>query len=325
MRRCWRGWVAFWSRKEAGTSIAMFRVAIGLCVLFSILEVAFLDIPDAIWVDSEFGGYRKFGDSPWLVDLLGGATPTVIAQLVWLTIALSLILLLGVGGRVTAFCLLQSYMALTDGNSHSGGSYDELLMNALWLLVLAPSTATLSVDCWRRTGRWVSQEPVLAFARYLAIFQLLLMYWTTGLQKVSAYWVPGGDFSALYYIFQQPSWQRFDMSWVAPFYPITQVGTGISWFWEVSAPVWLLALWYDNNPGAGGRVRGFLERWRVKWLYLFVGVFFHVMVLFLMSIGPFSFVSLSFYVCLIAPDEWERVMERFASHKRSATASTIAS
>ena len=32
----------------------------------------------------------------------------------------------------------------------------------------------------------------------------LLVYWTTGVQKVSAYWVPGGDFSALYFIGSNP-------------------------------------------------------------------------------------------------------------------------
>jgi hypothetical protein len=325
MSRFWQAWVAFWSRKEPGTSIALFRIAIGLCVGFTILHVVSLGLADVVWVDAEFGGYRKLGDGPWLVALMGGASPLVIAQLVWLNIGLSLFLVLGVGGRLTAFCLLQSYMALTDGNSHAGGSYDELMMNALWLLVLAPSTATLSVDCWRRTGRWVSEVPVLAFGRYLVIFQLLLMYWTTGLQKVSAYWVPGGDFSALYYIFQQPSWQRFDMGWVAPLFPLTQLGTGMSWFWEVSAPVWLLALWYDNRGRAGGRLQKGFERLRVKWIYLAVGVFFHGVVLVFMSIGPFSYVSLAFYACLIRPDEWERVFKRFGAYRLSDTASRMAS
>jgi len=314
-----------WARKEVGTSIALFRIGLGLCVVWSIAHLAMLGIPDAVWVDAEFGGYRKLGEGPWLVELLGGATPQVISLLVWLTVGLGLFVTLGIGGRVSVFCLLQSYMALADGNGHAGGSYDELLMNGLWLLVLAPSTATLSVDCWRRTGQWHSDEPVLAFGRYLVIFQLLLMYWTTGLQKVSAFWMPGGDFSALYYILQQPSWQRFDMGWIAPVFAMTQISTAASWFWEVSAPLWLLALWYDGTRERGGRVRALFCRWRVKWAYFLVGVIFHVTVIAFMEIGPFTFISLAFYSCLITPTEWERVATGLRRYRRPESSAAMAS
>jgi hypothetical protein len=168
--------------------------------------------------------------------------------------------------------------------------------------------------------------PVFAFGRYLVIFQLLLMYWTTGLQKVSAFWMPGGDFSALYYIFQQPSWHRFDMSWIAQFYWLTQVGTAVSWFWEVSAPLWLLALWYESTKERGGRLRDLFCRWRIKWVYFAVGVFFHVLVLAVMEIGPFSLVSVAFYTCLLSPAEWQRFAVGLrGGHSRVERASATAS
>ena len=61
---------------------------------------------------------------------------------------------------------------------------DRLLTNALWLLVLSRSTATLSLDCRLRTGQWVSSVLVPAWPRYLALYQLVLVYGTTGLQKL---------------------------------------------------------------------------------------------------------------------------------------------
>ena len=88
------------------------------------------------------------------------------------------------------------------------------------------------------------------------MWQLVLMYWATGLQKVSTHWVPGGDLMALYYILQQPTWQWIDMAWVAPYAALTQVGTAVSWWWEVTCPVWLWAWWSSRSEtprvGAAG-------------------------------------------------------------------------
>src|SRR5262249_22515372 len=146
----------------------------------------------------------------------------------------------GLGGRVAAFVTLQGYVALHRLDGNSSGSSDLLVTNGLWLLVLARSTATLSLDCKLRTGRFRSDDPIPAFPRYLAVLQLVAMYWSTGVQKVSVYWFPAGSYSALYYILQQPTWQRFSMSWAARIYPITQVATAVTWIWEVSAPALLL-------------------------------------------------------------------------------------
>ena len=178
--------------------------------------------------------------------------------------------------------------------------------------MLAPSTHTMSVDCRLRNGCWFDERKVLAYGRYLGIAQLLLMYWTTG-SKVSAYWVPGGDFSALYFILQQPSWHRGDMSWLAPYFALTQIGTCVSWFWEVSAPLWLLALWYSSTQERGGFLRMWFCRLRVKWIYLGIGLVFHGGVLLFMAIGPFSVISLAYYVCLVRPTEWQALVRRFRS------------
>src|SRR5262249_45989543 len=147
------------------------------------------------------------------------------------------LLALGLGGRVTALVVAQSYLAVSQLNPLCCAGDDRLLSNALWLLVLSRSTVTLSLDCRLRTGRWVSDEPVPAWPRYLAIVQLVLVYGATGLQKMGIDWLPGGGFAALYYILQEPAWVRWDMSWLAWVFPLTQIATAVAWFFEVSAPL----------------------------------------------------------------------------------------
>lgn len=303
MRALWGRWVALLERREPGTSLALFRIAVGLCVIWSIGSVVRADLIDVIWVDRAYGGYRSLGDGDRLLALLGGPRPEVIWPMTWACLAGAAALVLGLGGRLTALIVLQLFLPLSDANSHAGGSDDPLLSNALWLLVLARSTATLSLDCRLRTGRWTSPEQVPSWPRWLAIVQLFLMYGSTGLQKLSASWTPGGGFSALYYILQQPTWQRGDMSWAAQVYPLTQLATALTWTWEVGAPLWLLAFWFRYTRDRPGRLRALCNRVDLRSIMAGIGLVLHLGILSLMEVGPFSLVALSFYTCLYHPDE----------------------
>jgi hypothetical protein len=308
--KIWRWWLDLLALKEPGTTLALFRMACGLCVISTIATVVQSDLVEVIWLNSEHGGIRELGRSTWLVERLGGATPTVVWPLVIGTMFSGLMLALGIGGRVTAFAALQLYMAVTDINGHAGGSYDELLSNALWLLVLAPSSQTLSVGCRRRNGRWTDPTPVAAWPRYLVIFQLVLAYSSTGLQKLSAHWTPVGGFSALYYILQQPSWHRFDMSWAASVYPLTQLATLTTWLFEIGAPLVLLALWFRRTADRPGRLRALFNRLHWRTVFVVVGVQIHLGVFLLMDVGPFTWVTLSLYICLFDPQEWSELSQR---------------
>lgn len=301
----WRRWVEFTSRTESGTSIALFRVLIGLCVVLNMAMVLGDGLVPMIWADVAHGGIAKVRPG-LLVRALGGATPEVMGALAWANVALGVALAVGLGGRITAFVTLQVFSATVDINGLAGGSYDELLQNGLWLCVLGPTTATLSLDSRIRTGSWRSGARVGVWARYLIVLQLVLMYGSTGLQKMSSYWTPGGDFSALYYILQQPSWHRVDMRWLADVFVVTQIGTATSWLWEVCAPLWLLAFYWSETAGRPGVWRARFNRWRVREIYAAIGVVFHAALLVLMDVGPFSPVSLAFYAALVHPWEYER-------------------
>lgn len=310
--KTWRRWVALLDRREAGTSLALFRVAIGLCVLGTIGTVLAHDLVTVLWVDREWGGYRSLGKGSWLVELLGGPRPAVIWALVAVSLVGGLLLTVGLASRLGALLSLQGVLALTWVNGHAGGSYDDLLTNALWLLLLADAGATLSLSCRLRTGRWTSERPVPSWPRWLAVLQLVLMYASSGSQKLSSYWVPGGDFSALYYILQQPSWQRVDMRWVAPWFPVTQAATALTWAWEVSSPLLLWVYWLRLTEHRPGRLRALVRSHDPRLLFAGIGVPMHLGTLLLMNVGPFSALSLSYYLCLWHPDEWRALGPRLA-------------
>ena len=205
---------------------------------------------------------------------------------------LGVLLVLGFGGRSIALLAAQSMFALSMINGETKGSYDALLGNALWLLVLADSTATWSVDARIRSGR--SSKRIAPWPRFRATSRSF-SWWSstssTRIQKISAHWTFAGGFSALYYILQQPTWHRFDMTWAARIYPLTQVGTMVTWLFELSAPAVLLWCYTRRKP----------PRFDLRIPFVLVGIMLHLGILILLDVGPFSMIVLAFYPCLFAP------------------------
>jgi hypothetical protein len=313
LSRWWSAWVSLIDRREPGDAMAAFRIGVSAVVLWVLISMTAAGLPGILWVDRAWGGYRALGEGSHLIRWLGGPTPGVIHSVVGVTIAGAALLLIGFGGRVTAFVTLQGYVALQRLDGSSSGSSDLLVTNALWLLVLARSTATLSLDCRLRTGHLRSDEPILAFPRYLAVFQLVTMYWATGVQKLSVYWFPGGSYAALYYILQQPTWQRFSMSWAARVYPLTQVATAVTWIWEVSAPVLLLIYYFRDTLERPGRLRAWMNRFDLRIPWAIVGLTLHLMILIAMDVGHFTLIALAFYACLWRPEELRAAGARVAA------------
>jgi len=307
MMRRWSRWVQLLSRREAGTSLALLRIALGLCALGIFIDGFALF--SVLWVDIEHGGYRSLGDGPWLVQWMGGPNPDTITTLLWAGVTSATILITGLGSRLWAFVTLQILLALASTNGHAGGSYDELLSNGLWLLVLAQSDTTLSIRCYLKNRKWQDEELVRAWPRYLAIGQLVVVYTSTASLKVSAHWLPGGDASALYYILQQPSWARWDLQWLAWVFPLTQVATLGVWLFEAGAPLLLIAFWYRHTRTRPGWLRQFMNRIDYRRVFCWVGVSMHIGIHALMVVGPFSWISLAFYVALFHPDEWQHLIE----------------
>jgi hypothetical protein len=275
----WRRWVAFIATRETGEILALFRILTGLGLLWNI--GGSVKVVPLIWFDRAYGGYRSLPDAP---------SP----ELVWTLVIVSLLaggfLVIGLGGRITALIAAQSLLALSMINAQTKGSYDALLGNALWLLVLADSTATWSLDA-RIRGSWTSDRRVSAFPRYLAILQLVVVYFFNGVQKVSAHWTFAGGWSALYYILQQPTWQRFDMTWTAHVYPLTQLGTLVTHLFELGSPLLLLGYYLLRKR----------RRLDLRIPFVAVGILLHLGIFILLEVGPFSLIILAYYPCLFSP------------------------
>lgn len=287
------GWASKLLTREPGTAQALFRAAVGLCVLISLGSVLWHGDLAPLWLDPAHGGCET-PHANWLFQLLGGADPQRIRLVLGATLAAGVLLVVGLGGRFSALVALFGYDALIALNPDAGGSYDPLMTNALWLLALSDSTETLSLDCWLRTRRFRSDRRISSWPRWLALYQLVLMYFTTGIQKVSDTWVPGGGFSAVYYVMQQPTWQRIDMRWLAHLYPLTQLATALVWCFEVSAPLLLVLLALQR--------RGKLVGIPVRRLWASFGLTLHLGIAAFLVLGPFPWLSMAMYLALWSPE-----------------------
>ena len=320
MKTLWGGWLELLSRKETGEALALFRIAMGFVLIYALMAPLVAGAVPVIWLPVEHGGYLKLQHVSWMMEWLGGATPERVYGAIGIGLLAGLALVLGVWSRVAAFVGLQAFLALAWINPHTGGSYDVLITNALWLLVLSRSDATWSLQSRWRNGHWSSATQVSSWPRYLVILQLVVMYASTGWQKISVYWVPGGDFSALYYIMQQPTWQRADLSWTAHVFWLTQLSTAFIWFWETMGGALLLAFFWARHRGKrAGRVGRFLIRIRYRTMFMAVGLPMHLGIALAMEVGPFSWASMAYYAALVHPDEVRQLLRRINGGSKTST------
>jgi hypothetical protein len=301
-RPLWRRWVALLDRREDAASLAICRIVAGSVVLHHLLVMAWTGVGMAVWVDKRFGGVRSL--DPGLLSHVGGCTPLNVGLLLGIAIVASAFLTAGLFTRWAAVLTWFAFRTLSVTNDQAGGASDDLLINVLFLLMLSDSGGALSLDARRRGG----PRDAPAWPRYLIVGQLALMYWMTALQKVSAGWIPGGPADALWYILQQPTWQRIDMRWAAPLYPLTQIATIVTWLFEQSAPLFLLAFWFRLTRERPGRVRAFFNRIDFRRCYLLLGFVLHLGIWSTMEVGPFLGAVLSCYACCVTPAEWRRFL-----------------
>ena len=95
---------------------------------------------------------------------------------------------------------------------------------------------------------------------------------------------------------------------------LTQIGTAVTWVFELTWPLVPLALWFRSTADRGGRLRGLLNRVPIRAVYVTIGLTMHVTIFLIMEVGPFSWVTLAYYPCLFRPAElthgWRRVVAR---------------
>jgi hypothetical protein len=310
----WRRWLAFLDQKEAGTTLALARIAFGLVTFGTVLSLIVRGLVPALFMAPADGGILSVGGSPMIYDLFGGRTPFAVWSLIGLELALSAALTIGIGGRITAFATLQVFMWTIGLNGTANASHTLLITNALWLLVLGDSTATWSLDARLRRGKLVTDVQIAAWPRRLMIVQIVIVYFMAGVHKVSAHWLPIGDASAIYYILRAPNWSTMmDADFIVRMYPVTQLMTIGTWLFEVTSP--LVLIWYRlvDDPQRPGRLAALARRcdWRI--VFIGVGLGMHVGIELTMNVGPFSYAAIAYYIALVRPHEWRGMLARVSA------------
>jgi hypothetical protein len=290
-------WHRLWDHHEHPRSLAVLRILVGLVILIDLLEVGRLGLVDLLFVDASLGGIVDVSRAGW-VSWLGPSREAGLALYGAQVLgagALTIGLRPRLAAVVLALCWAQSALLLPAADR----AIDVLLRNVLWILAFSRCGSTCSVDAWWRGERALD---VPAWPRRLVILQLVLLYFTAGVQKIGHAWTPMGDFDALFLILQDPAVARFDFGWIrdSPMALLgTRLGTAGTVVWELCSPVVLLGL------ALRGRGVGILARipWHLIWVG--IGVAFHIGIAVLLDLGIFPMAMLATYSAFVHPDWWK--------------------
>lgn len=308
-RRFWRRWVSLMDAREDATSLALVRICVAVVLLTDQLIAGKLGIVENMWGPHTQGGLALAANQdpmPLMFELFGAEAAT--AHILWWTMVGGCVCLaLGVFSRVAAavvvFASAQEAMIYPIGDR----GIDIALRAICLILVFSRSGATLSLEGYIRRGKLSTRELIPSWPRYFVIIQVCWIYFSAGFHKRGDWW-PWRGSSALWNILHDPHFARFDLSGWDWLYPFTQLGTLGTMFFELTPPIFMLALYYRRFPQRGGRIGSFLNRIHFRELWLFLGVTFHVGLLATMRLGIFPLGMLACYPAFFAPDEVWRLI-----------------
>lgn len=313
--RLWRRYVAFWNEREGPESLALLRITFAAALIANLLEQLFAGMVVELYALPAHGGVFPREASSLPLDLFRWLSPTpgVVWALFWGQFLTAGLLLVGLGTRPAALVCFVVQVTLNQRMRLFAFGGDNVLRVFLFLMVLAPAGAAWSLDAWRR-GR---PADVPAWPRRLFIFQLTIVYVATGLMKAGPSWTFLDGYSAVYLSLNLPGIARWPGDWAASawVYPLTQVGTFVSGWWETTFFLVPLNMRLRRRVAEGKRywpINRLLARWDLRVPYLAIGVMMHVTLTVVLDLGLFSVIMLSLYPCLLRPPEARRVLEWFA-------------
>ena len=86
---------------------------------------------------------------------------------------------------------------------------------------------------------------------------------------------------------------------------MTQLLTAVIWHFEVCAGLLLLVYHYRATRDRPGRLRRWMNRIDGRRVFTAIGLSMHLGILVLLEMGPFSWISMAYYIVLWSPQEWE--------------------
>lgn len=304
-RARWGAWVRFCAEEERATPMALVRIGVGLVLATDLAVVWSLGVGDVLWGPSSAGAFG-IADTTGAVPAhtLFGATVTTSRALHTIAFGSALTLAFGLFSRTSAIVLFLASTQLAAILPQADRGIDTMLRMVLLLLAFSGAGRALSIDAWRRDRTLFPDVRVLAWPRRFLVLQLSWMYFSAGIHKSQLAWWPAGDFSALYVVLLDPHFARADFSsWLPSVYPLTQIGTALTMFFEVGAPLMGLSLFYRRTAHRGGVGRRVFARLHVREVWLALGVGFHVALIFTLRLGIFPFGMLALYWAFLTPDE----------------------
>ncbi len=315
MRTLWSRWVALMDEREPPTSLALVRIAMGLVLLADLATAYHHDMITVLWGTADQGGIglvSTWEEPPWAYAFLGDHAAGVIFAVVVLS---ALTFTLGLATRLSTGVLLLSYAQLAAMMPTSDRGIDAMFRAVLVLLFFSRCGQTLSIDAKWRTGRFVDSSPAMAWPRYLIVLQLAWTYFSAGIHKTQSAWWPGGDFVALWRVWNDPHFARFDLvgagfgesPWL---YLVTQLGTAGTMLFELGAPLFLLALYYrrsldEQGAPKPGRIGRLFNRLHIREVWIVTGAVFHLGLWATVRLGIFPVGMLSLYLAFVPGDRWE--------------------
>jgi len=172
------GWRSFWFEPTSTSTLALFRIALGLLLVAWTLSLG----PDLGAFFTNHGLHAPPNSHGWLWNLFEPFGEGAAVYVVWgLLLVASVCVTLGLFTRVAAVVAFLAVLSFERQNEFVFNSGDFLIRNLCFYLALAPAGAALSLDRWRRVrGAEFWQHPLRApWAMRLVQIQLSVVYLAT--------------------------------------------------------------------------------------------------------------------------------------------------
>jgi hypothetical protein len=227
----------------------------------------------------------------------------ILYPLFGLRIVITFLFLVGWQTRIMSVLVWFTTICWINRNPALRSFADDVLMAGLFLLMLAPCGAALSVDSWLRRRKLPPDQAdlpayTIAWPLRLIQIQMCILYLTTGLSKLirvmmrgewnEAWWQgTWWDGTSLHYVFSDTTMSRWSHAQLPIPFWATVLMTYASVWWEVLFPLLMLS------------------RWSRKWT-LWFGVALHFGIFMTMEVGWFGFYMISLYAVWIPDEFWAR-------------------